>query len=96
MAHSQTFPLIRRLRGGRFAAIHSSLAIGSAFVAGLAMYGLAANGTCLAALEESRSLVRRGASAVPDRDDERSNADSFLATRLPSRVAPDRMLRCQH
>lgn len=48
---ARTLAARRSFPGSRFAMAVQRNALGSAFIAGLAMFGLASNGTCLAALE---------------------------------------------
>jgi hypothetical protein len=55
MTGTQTLHRIRATQSGQVAPVSQRNSFASAFVAGLTMFGLASNGTCLAALDAAGS-----------------------------------------
>jgi hypothetical protein len=103
MTGTLTIRRMRQHQSGQFApVVQNNLqnnlqnnSLSSAFIAGLAMFGLAMNGTCLAALEQAGLAARKEAPADPDRIEESSDAQASLITGDGSRFNSDRMPRCQ-
>jgi hypothetical protein len=99
MTGTLTIRRMRQHQSGQFApVVQNNLqnnSLSSAFIAGLAMFGLAMNGTCLAALEQAGLAAQKEAPADPDRIEESSDAQASLITGDGSRFNSDRMPRCQ-
>ncbi len=84
MADYQTVHSNRRQQNGQPTLADPIGLLSSTFIAGLGMFGLAANGTCLSIL--TQSAVQLPADGLADLDRETSKARLLLVARGGSRV----------
>lgn len=96
MAGHLTLQLNRQPQKSWHALTDPVSSLSSSIIAGLGMFGLAANGTCLTELMQCEPPVQEKMPVVSDLPKDTSDREIYLMTRDGSRVETRRMPRCQY
>jgi hypothetical protein len=96
MAGYPAFHPNRRSQNRRPVPVDQISLLSSTIIAGLGMFGLAANGACLTALMQCGSQDPAKLPADPDMAGEAADTTLFLVSRDRSRTGSRRVSQCQH